>query len=225
MSNGFAKRAAEKIGGISRKWGISSSSSGSTHSSSSSGKEHSTQPSSISSHYSKYEHGGVGIPLHRTPSGQSSLASSMKSGASLGSGITSNIVHHVQLPGRKKGDKKAFRRTPNAPSGAYSVASSVTSASTSESDGVSRPGPILGLLVRGPVNVNGGVVFGRHLSTVVSQTRALPVLSDERVSSFQIDGERGKLVKDLENRMLPALVVRCVQHILIWGIQEEGLFR
>ncbi|KAG5735485.1 Rho GTPase-activating protein gacZ [Termitomyces sp. T112] len=35
---------------------------------------------------------------------------------------------------------------------------------------------------------------------------------------------RGEL-KGLEDRKLPALVVRCAQHLLIWGIQEEGLFR
>ncbi|GLB36957.1 putative GTPase-activator protein for Rho-like GTPases [Lyophyllum shimeji] len=35
---------------------------------------------------------------------------------------------------------------------------------------------------------------------------------------------RGQL-KALEERKLPALVVRCAQHLLIWGVQEEGLFR
>jgi hypothetical protein len=29
----------------------------------------------------------------------------------------------------------------------------------------------------------------------------------------------------LESRQLPALVVRCAQHILTWGVQELGLFR
>lgn len=33
------------------------------------------------------------------------------------------------------------------------------------------------------------------------------------------------LVKRLENREVPAVVVRCAQHVLIWGVQEEGLFR
>ena len=29
----------------------------------------------------------------------------------------------------------------------------------------------------------------------------------------------------LKDRALPALVVRCVQHIMHWGLEEEGLFR
>ena len=40
-------------------------------------------------------------------------------------------------------------------------------------------------------------------------------------SNTQQDGS----VKPLEERMLPALAVRCAQHILKWGVQEEGLFR
>ena len=30
---------------------------------------------------------------------------------------------------------------------------------------------------------------------------------------------------DLEERLLPALIVRCVQHLSKWGVEEEGLFR
>jgi hypothetical protein len=33
------------------------------------------------------------------------------------------------------------------------------------------------------------------------------------------------LIKALECRVLPAVVARCAQHLLIWGVQEEGLFR
>ena len=84
---------------------------------------------------------------------------------------------------------------------------------------------MLGKLVREPLRArHGGVVFGRDLKTVVQRTRAVVTLSDEEPSTRQI-GDREKMVKDLEHRMLPALVVRCAQHILIWGIQEEGLFR
>ncbi|KAJ3897376.1 Rho GTPase activation protein [Lentinula edodes] len=34
-----------------------------------------------------------------------------------------------------------------------------------------------------------------------------------------------KQSKALETRRLPALVVRCAQHLLLWGVGEEGLFR
>ncbi|KAF5326307.1 hypothetical protein D9611_000453 [Ephemerocybe angulata] len=224
MSNGFAKRAAEKIGGIGKKWGISASSSTSGYSStSSSSRDQGAAPSSFSSSQSHLEQGG--IPLARTHSNQSSMASSMKSAASLSSGIASGIIHHVHLPGHKdRANDKKKRRTPNAPSGAYSVASSVTSASTSESDNFTTSGPVLGKLVRGPV-ASSGVVFGRDLRTVVNLTKAVNTLSEEKGPENRMEGEREKLVKDLETRMLPALVTRCAQHILIWGIQEEGLFR
>lgn len=33
------------------------------------------------------------------------------------------------------------------------------------------------------------------------------------------------LVRRFETRELPAVVVRCAQHLLIWGVSEEGLFR
>ncbi|RXW25019.1 hypothetical protein EST38_g782 [Candolleomyces aberdarensis] len=219
MSNGFAKKAAEKIGGFGKKLGINTPSSGSGDSSSTSSRE---QPYSSSQSY--LEQGG-GVPLARTHSNQSSLASSMKSAASLKNGITTGIIHHVHLPGRNKSkEPEKKRRTPNAPSGAYSVASSITSTSTSESD--LSTAPMLGKLVREPLRGrNGGVVFGRDLKTVVQRTRAIVALSDEQEPSNRQIGDREKMVKDMEHRVLPAVVVRCAQHILIWGIQEEGLFR
>ena len=32
-------------------------------------------------------------------------------------------------------------------------------------------------------------------------------------------------IPPLQERLLPALVLRCAQHLMVWGIQEEGLFR
>jgi hypothetical protein len=47
------------------------------------------------------------------------------------------------------------------------------------------------------------------------------------MESASVDGGKMKegLVLELEGRLLPAVVVRCAQHLLIWGVQEEGLFR
>ncbi|EAU91137.2 hypothetical protein CC1G_03305 [Coprinopsis cinerea okayama7 len=223
---GLAKRAAEKLGGFGKKWGLSTSSSGSGYSSSASSRD----AGSYWSSQSQVDH-GHGAPLARTNSNQSSLASSMKSGHGSLSSSFGEIVHRVQLPSRDKKDRKK-RRTPNAPSGAYSMTSSITSTSTSESD-VFFPSnaPVLGVMMRGPLQTQqsgapiGGVVFGRSLQTVVSQTRAVLSISKEKEPANRIEGDRERLVKDLEHRMLPALVVRCAQHLLLWGVQEEGLFR
>lgn len=211
---GLARRAAEKLGGIGKKWGLSTSSSGSGYSSSASSRDASLWSSSPS----RIDHGQ---PLARTNSNESSLASSMKSGNGSLNSSFNEIVHRVQLPVRDKHHKDRKRRTPNAPSGAYSLTSSVTSASTSESDAFfPSSGPVLGVLLRGPLKP--GVVFGRDLRTVITQTRAMSCLSDrEDVPG----GVYGHLIKEVEHRQLPALVVRCAQHLLIWGVQEEGLFR
>lgn len=48
--------------------------------------------------------------------------------------------------------------------------------------------------------------------------------AEEAWKSRRASVRRGQL-KALEERKLPALVVRCAQHLLIWGVQEEGLFR
>lgn len=67
----------------------------------------------------------------------------------------------------------------------------------------------------------GGLVFGRDLWTCVQQTA---------IDSVQQQLEYGDYAdhvtkRPLEERMLPALVVRCAQHLRLWGLQEEGLFR
>ncbi|PVG02959.1 hypothetical protein CPB86DRAFT_811094 [Serendipita vermifera] len=76
-------------------------------------------------------------------------------------------------------------------------------------------GPNLGALLRPPFKRNvqgGGFVFGRPLSDCVRDTKPLIVLGN-------IPGS------DVEARFIPALVLRCVQHIEQWGLQEEGIFR
>ncbi len=118
------------------------------------------------------------------------------------------------------------RRTPNAPSGSWSVTSSLTSSSASSYEVPS--GPTLGTRLRGPKHNNsggsivGGAVFGRRLQACVQDTATDRVkhLLNQSAHSDDTVG-----VKPLEDRLLPALVVRCVQHLTLWGLQEAGLFR
>jgi len=66
----------------------------------------------------------------------------------------------------------------------------------------------------------GGVVFGRSLSAAVGDTGVYV----GNPPGKREGGPEG-LVRELEERSLPAVAVRCAQHILLWGVQEEGLFR
>lgn len=77
------------------------------------------------------------------------------------------------------------------------------------------PGPKLGPMLRPPfrkVMQGGGLVFGRPLADCVRDTKPLVVLGDTAGVG-------------IEARFIPALVLRCVQHLERWGITEEGLFR
>ncbi|KAJ7132779.1 RhoGAP-domain-containing protein [Mycena crocata] len=132
------------------------------------------------------------------------------------------------------GKPPKHRRTPNSTSSAWSMNSSTNSSSISDSDAFAPPiGPILGKRLRGPLKVTnagasaGGVVFGGRLKVVVNETAV--TVGGRRGRDIEIaPGKPGSglpLLKLLERRMLPALVVRCAQHLLIWGVQEEGLFR
>ncbi|KAH7913444.1 hypothetical protein BJ138DRAFT_1002253 [Hygrophoropsis aurantiaca] len=130
--------------------------------------------------------------------------------------------------------------TPHAPSGSWSI-NSAGSSSLSDSEGLSMSvtGPFLGKRFRSAVRPNptgpgiaGGLVFGRDLKTCVRDTAIDSVRSSIRARRFD---DNGSAVQDesmssepsavLEARLLPALVVRCAQHIRTWGIQELGLFR
>jgi hypothetical protein len=132
------------------------------------------------------------------------------------------------------GKASKHRRTPNSPSSAWSLNSSNQSSSISDSDVFAPPpGPSLGKRLRGPLRVTatganvGSVVFGGRLKVVVSETSV--TVGGRRGRDIEAVGKQGHadmpLMKLLEHRLLPALVVRCAQHILIWGVQEEGLFR
>ncbi|KAI0321070.1 hypothetical protein OF83DRAFT_1168758 [Amylostereum chailletii] len=118
--------------------------------------------------------------------------------------------------------KGKMRHTPNAPSGTWSISTSATGSSTSDS----LQGPQLGPRIRAPF-ASSGVVFGRPLEVCVRDS----ALEHVRSALNQAEEEGGAGSYDagvdaaLEQRLLPALVVRCVQHIRKWGIEEEGLFR
>ncbi|KAJ3512631.1 hypothetical protein NLJ89_g3411 [Agrocybe chaxingu] len=206
---GLAKRAVEKMG---RKWGLSSSTSGSGsgYSSSSSTSNSTNAPSSwTSSPHTDYAMIRDSAGNHSTPS----------LGSSFGIGGTTGFMSGS--PGKGVG---VHKRTPNAPSGAGSISSNLTSGS--ESDPFAPVGPVLGKQLRGGlrskngVQVNGGIVFSRDLRSVVRET-GIKVGKPPSANSTPKEG----LVGELEERMLPALVVRCAQHLLLWGVQEEGLFR
>ena len=82
----------------------------------------------------------------------------------------------------------------------------------------------LGRSLRSPLST-GGAVFGRRLADCVRDT----AVDDVKQKLLSVEGHGGGWNNDriapLQERLLPALVLRCAQYILAWGIQEEGLFR
>ncbi|KAE9411574.1 RhoGAP-domain-containing protein [Gymnopus androsaceus JB14] len=158
--------------------------------------------------------------------------SSSSSGSGYSSSSSSTSDHGLgrtiskDSSGQLSSGKGKQRRTPEAPSGAWSVNSSA-GGSLSDSDALLIPsGPSLGTQIRGSLRMNatgapvaGGIVFGRKLVTVVNDT-AVGV----GIPNYFSRPDHGEL-RALETRRLPALVVRCAQHLLLWGVGEEGLFR
>ncbi|THH07496.1 hypothetical protein EW145_g3333 [Phellinidium pouzarii] len=113
--------------------------------------------------------------------------------------------HHASKKGLRK-------HAQNAPSGTWSIGSNLNS--LSDTDGSTGQGPNLGRRMRASSHPGSrGIVFGRDLSQCVQDTAIEGNI-----------GGKGDMLK-LEGRRLPALVTRCAQHILKWGVQEEGLFR
>ena len=245
---GLAKRAVERMG---KRWGWGdmmgglSSSSNSSNTGVSSGHSSaasvSTSMTSVSNSPPPWVDGGsvksgfgMGSPYVPGPYGLAktgSRGSNPATPASVYGHAHHHSVVHTFLPGPSKSG--GHKRTPNARSlGATTVmgdavlngassstlASTSASTSTSESDPFSPSGPMLGRLLRGPLR-NGKVVFGKELKTVVKETRV--AIQEENPDGSRKEG----LIKELEERVLPSLVVRCAQHLLIWGVQEEGLFR
>lgn len=140
-------------------------------------------------------------------------------------GMSDSASGYSSSPHSGPTGKKARRKAPHA----FSNASSISSlASSSSEDHFVPSGPQLGGRLRGPklsssgLSVVGGLVFKRDLRSAVRETAIEDVLI--RLASEEEEADVFGY-RPLESRLLPALVVRCAQHILRWGVQEEGLFR
>ncbi|KAF8658305.1 hypothetical protein AX16_002075 [Volvariella volvacea WC 439] len=196
---GLARKAVEKIGW---PWGSHS------NSHSISGNTNTGYTSSSSSQASHTENA-----LTRTDSNQS---------------ITGIQGMHKLL-------RPKHKRTPNGTSGSWSIHSNATTSSM-DSDGP-PPEPSVGRRLRPPLRVmhtgaSNGLVFGQNLQRVVRETGIGGRGADHHeveppvyLGLTEEAAARWPQARALELRCLPALVVRCAQHLLIWGIQEEGLFR
>ncbi|EJD03139.1 RhoGAP-domain-containing protein [Fomitiporia mediterranea MF3/22] len=161
---------------------------------------------------------------HEMPAGACSSSSHTSSASTPNvHGQSQHGQHHRQhghghLPAQHppSSAKKAMRRHGASPSGTWSINSNTNSHSASLSDTDGPSGPNLGRCLRRPLmglNNGKGLAFGRELELCVQDTAC------EAGVDCSADGI------DLEGRSLPALVVRCAQHIVKWGVQEEGLFR
>ncbi|KZT11074.1 RhoGAP-domain-containing protein [Laetiporus sulphureus 93-53] len=197
---GLGKRAVSKVG---RAWGLGSSSANM-----SAGPMTSASMTSLQS---------TEVGLGRTVSRDSTK---MHAQAGFGGG-----AHGAGQKKRRFGHR--------APSVAPSLTSS--SASASDLDGFALSGPSLGRRVRGPkrtpsgASIIGGLVFKRDLRTCVKESAIDSVkeaLAAEELEGKVEDRQTGEVVLvALEERRLPAVVVRCAQHLMKWGVEEEGLFR
>ncbi|KAF9446353.1 hypothetical protein P691DRAFT_211736 [Macrolepiota fuliginosa MF-IS2] len=218
--------------------GSTSGSISSTSTSSASGYSSSVSVSSTSaSSYPNANEWGV-MGLVRTPSNQSSATHATHSSSVHMHAVNIKEIKErsererlqQQQPGSAKKDKGGRRRRTPGQSGGGSSSVGSMSASGYDSDGFMMPsGPILGVMLRGPARGrNGGVVFGRDLAKAVRDTAVWVGKEGGAGAVGEGDGKemmgRPEL-KVYEQRMLPAIVVRCAQHLLIWGVQEEGLFR
>lgn len=135
------------------------------------------------------------------------------------------IVYRTSSGHSEPASRRKNRHIPQTPS--------ISSTRSSISD---QEGPQLGRCLRGPINSPstgagmGGLVFGRDLKACVKDTALDTIGNSPRgcgstaSSDDTAVGRKGHWAS-LEERHLPALIVRCTQHILTWGVQEQGLFR
>lgn len=137
--------------------------------------------------------------------------------------------HHLHGVGHRRTPGLGSGATSNSGTGSISE-SSINSSDASSSDPFAQSSePMLGRKLRGGLLTKngaavggGGVVFKRSLAVGVRETGVFV----GKTPGMQVEEHpKEGLVRELEERMLPAVVVRCAQHILLWGVQEEGLFR
>ena len=135
----------------------------------------------------------------------------------------SGSSHSISL----SNSSKQKRRTPDGPSGTWSIGSSQSSVSIDDKMSMQSGANNLnfGRIVRGPLNVGGGTVFGRRLVDCVRDTAVDDIKQRLLSGKYYEEGWEVDRIPPLQDRFLPALVVRCAQHLLTWGVHEEGLFR
>ena len=135
----------------------------------------------------------------------------------------SGSSHSISL----SNSSKHKRRTPDGHSGTWSISSSQSSVSIDDKMSTQSGATNLnfGRIMRGPLGVGGGAVFGRRLSDCVRDTAADDVKQRLLSGEYYGEGWRVDEIPPLQDRLLPALVLRCAQHLLTWGVREEGLFR
>ena len=135
----------------------------------------------------------------------------------------SGSSHSVTL----SNSSKHKRRTPDGHSGTWSISSSQSSVSVDDKMSVQSGANSLnfGRIMRGPLMAGGGVVFGARLADCVRNTAVDDVKQKLLSGEYYGEGWENDKIPPLQERLLPAIVLRCVQHLLAWGIQEEGLFR
>ena len=135
----------------------------------------------------------------------------------------SGSSHSISL----SNSSKHKRRTPDGTSGTWSISSSQSSVSVDDKISMQSGANLLnfGQIMRGPLNVGGGIVFGRRLVDCVRDTTVDDVKHKFLSQNYYREGWEVDKIPPLQDRLLPALVLRCAQHLLTWGIQEEGLFR
>lgn len=204
LAMGFGKRAVDRLG---RAWGGGNGSNASTtsgYSSSSSSNGTGLKTGGGTPPSSFFSTAAHNLKLGRTHSNQSEPSNITTSGSD-----------------DKGRGRQRHRGTPDGHSGTWSVTSSVSDGESAQQQQQQQLGPNLGKLLRAPMQP--GLVFGRDLATCVRETAAANQKSVTGTGfgmDMEVVGARA-----LESRHLPALVLRCAQHLEKWGVQEEGLFR
>ncbi|KAF9517375.1 hypothetical protein BS47DRAFT_527122 [Hydnum rufescens UP504] len=113
-------------------------------------------------------------------------------------------LHDGSREGGRDGKPKSHSSDASLPLG------HIDGASSSSTDyGVCLP-----ICLRPSSSNSGGLLFGRNLSDAVAATKITN-------SGAPWLDEKGRL----RGTNCPALVVRCIQHLELWGVQEEGIFR
>ncbi|KAI0769329.1 hypothetical protein BD413DRAFT_613878 [Trametes elegans] len=165
-------------------------------------------------------------------SSSASNHSGYSSSSSTGAGSTSSVKASDAASGYASSHHsgpsgwKGRRKVPHGVSGGSSISSFT---STSSEDHFMATGPNLGRRLRGPRlsstgrSIAGGLVFKRDLQICVRETAIDEV--QMRIASGKLEDDPKLGFGPVEVRLLPAIVVRCAQHIHRWGLQEEGLFR